>query len=234
MAIKTYLYRPLSLTAADLDPLLATGAGPVVGAPLPDTSVPITIDDSHKVDLDDAMASFGYVYIGEYTGGAALVGRHDFGALATDPTGFPITPSGGDLYYNTSLQMEMKYDSLRGKWLSVETSVLHFGRNGNVAAGQYYRNGGNGRVMSPAEGWYAERSGTVVALAYTRTGTAAATFDITAGGSSLATVASSATGGRDVGLNADFTFGQILAVRNQSGGNTTSNVIGRIKVKWRA
>jgi len=65
MAIKTYLYRASGIRAVDLTPLLAVGASPTVGAPLPDALIPITIDDSHKEDLDDAMASFGYAFVAE-------------------------------------------------------------------------------------------------------------------------------------------------------------------------
>jgi hypothetical protein len=156
-------------------------------------------------------------------------GRTDYGALATDPVG---VPSAGDKYYNTSLQMEMRYDSLRSKWLSVESTDFQFGRNQNTAAGQYYRTI-DGRVMSSTLGWYAVRSGTIVSLGYTRTDADAATFELVADGVAIGTVASAATGGRDITLNADFTFGQILAARNQFGGNTTSDVVAWVRGKWR-
>jgi len=230
MAIRTYLYRPLSLTAADLSPLLAGSASPVVGAPLPDNRVPITIDDSHKIDLDEAMESFGYIFIEEYTGGVPLTSRADYGVLASNPTG--VTAGNGDMYYNSTLDMEMRYDSVRGKWLSVESAEFHFGRDGNVGPGMFFR-AADGRVMSPTLGWYAFRSGTVVAFAYTRADSDASTFEITAGGANLHTVASASTAGRDLTPNADFSFGSILSVRNVSGGSTMSNVIGWARIKWR-
>ena len=157
-------------------------------------------------------------------------GRTDFGTLAVDPV---AVPSDGDKYYNSSLQMEMRYDILRLKWLSIEAVEFTFGRNQNTAAGQYYRTV-DGRVMSATLGWYAVRSGTVVSLGYTRSDADAATFEITSNGAPIATVASSATGGRDITLNSDFIFGQVLAARNQNPGNTTSDVVGWIRVKWRA
>ena len=132
----------------------------------------------------------------------------------------------------------MRYDSTRGKWLSVESAEFHFGRDGNTAVGQYYR-AADGRVMGPIGanflGWYAIRSGTVVSLGYTRSDSDQAVFDIVQDGTSIATVSSTATGGRDVTINADFTFGDVLAVLNQAGAgnNPTSNVIGWIRVKWR-
>lgn len=156
-------------------------------------------------------------------------GRTDYGALATDPV---AVPADGDKYYNTSLQMEMRYDALRSKWLSVESTEFLFGRDGNTNLGQYYRTS-DGRVMSAALGWYAVRSGTVVSLGYTRTDADAATFEITSNGATIASVASSATGGRDITLNANFSFGQVLAARNAAAGNVTSDVVGWIRVKWR-
>jgi hypothetical protein len=158
----------------------------------------------------------------------------NYGKLAADP-GVGPAPSDGDTYYNTALRMNMVYDGFRSKWLSVESAEFHFGRDGNTAVNQYYR-AADGRVMSSLLGWYAIRTGTVVSLGYTRGDSDQATFDIVQDGISIATVASAASAGRDVTLNADFNFGDILAVRNQAGGgnNTTTNVIGWIRVKWRA
>lgn len=230
MALKTYLYKASGVAAADLDPLLAVGANPVVGVVLNDSLTPITVDETDKDDLDDAMSSLNYEYVGEYTDPSPIVGRTDYGVRNSDPTG--IVPSTGDYYFNSALQMEMKYDGFRAKWLSVEAETMHFGRDGNTAPGQFYR-AADGRVMSSTLGWYAERSGTLISITYTRTDIDAATFNIVADGVSLATLVSSATKGRNIALNADFNFGQILAVLNQAGGNTTSNVIAKIRVKWR-
>ena len=229
MAIKTYLYRPLSLTSADLDPLLASGASPVVGAPLPDSQVPITVDEVHKEDLDDAMSSFGYIFVAEYTGGVPLVSRTDYGVLASNPSG--VTPVNGDMYYNSVLDMEMRYDSVRGKWLSIEAATFVFGRDNNVPSGVYFR-GADGQVMSATEGWLAIRSGTVVGLGWTRADADAADFQITANGSTISTVPSSAISGRLNTLNDDFSFTNVLAARN-GGANTMSNVSAWIRVKWR-
>lgn len=229
MAVKTYLYRRSGVTDADLVPFLAGGAGAVVGVTVNDANTAITVDEAHKDDLDDAMASFGYLFVREYIDPAPIVARTDFGVLAADPVG--STPGAGDYYFNTSLQLEMRYDSLRAKWLSDETVTFLFGRNNNTAVDQYYR-AGDDRVMSASEGLLAVRSGTVVSLGWTRTDSDAATFDIVANGGSLGTVASAATSGRDITLNLDFTFNQILAVRN-TGANPTSNVTAWLRLKWR-
>jgi len=230
MAIKTYLYRAPGVRNADLVPLLAIGAGASVGTPLNDTLTPITVDEVHKPDLDDAMASLGYEFVSIYTDPAPIVGRRDFGVLAANPVG--VVPGAGDYYYNSSLQMEMKYDSLRSKWLSVESTEFTFGRNGTTNAGQYYRTA-DGRVMTSTLGWYAVRSGTIVSLGYTRANALAVTFELTADGAAIATLASSATSGRSISLSSDFTFGQILGARNQNPGNVTTEVTGWVRVKWK-
>jgi hypothetical protein len=166
------------------------------------------------------------------TGGNGVVVNtiRNYGKSPTNPAAPP--PSDGDTYYNTALRMHMSYDGLRSKWLSVETETFHFGRNGDVPAGVYYR-AADGRVMSASNGWYATRSGTIVSLAYTRSDSDLAVFEIVADGAAIATVNSNAVGGRDVSLNADFSFGNVLAVRNQAGSNTTSDVIAYLRVQWR-
>lgn len=165
--------------------------------------------------------------------GVLVNGIRNYGKLATDPAVGPA-PTDGDTYYNTSLRMQMAYDGIRGKWLSVESTSFQFGRDGNVQAGQYYR-AADGRVMSDTLGWFAERSGTVVSLTWTRTNAASITYDIVHDGISIATVGPTLLDkGRDISLNADFTFGDILAVLNDSGGSTAQNVIAVLRVRWRA
>lgn len=230
MAIKTYLYRAAGIATSDLTPLLAAGAAPVLGNVINVDLTPITIDEVHKPDLDDAMASLGYAFVAEYTDPAPLVARTDYGVLTADPTS-PV-PTVGDYYYNDALQMEMKYDGLRTKFLSVESNEFTFGRNGATALGQYYRTV-DGRVMSATIGWYAFRSGTIVSLGYTRSNLAASTFEIMRNGVVIASVGSAAISGRDITLNADFTFGDVLAVRNRNPGGITQDVVGWLRMKWR-
>lgn len=192
----------------------------------------IIIDDTDNLTFPGG-ATLSVDTVAEATAGNGVVvnGIRNYGKSAANPAA--PAPADGDTYYNTVLRMQMTYDGFRGKWLSVEAESLHFGRDGNTRAGQFYR-AADGRVMSSTLGWYTERSGTVVSLTYTRTDADAATFEIVADGVAVAAVASAATKGRDISLNADFTFGQILAVLNQAGGNTTSNVIAKIRVRWRA
>jgi hypothetical protein len=108
MALKIYLYRAEGIVASDLQPLLAAGANPVVGTTLAPSLVAITVDESHKSDLDDAMASLDYEFDAEYTGGDTLVGRQDFGTLPADPTS--PSPATGDTYYNSTLGYTLVYN----------------------------------------------------------------------------------------------------------------------------
>jgi hypothetical protein len=136
------------------------------------------------------------------------------------------------MYYNTTLKMLMQYDSSRTKWLSVAESFIYFGRNGNTADGSYYRVG-DGLAFSAVYGRYAEYNGTVVSLVYTRSDNDAATFEVTADGAQIATLASTALAGKTTTLNANFNANAVLGVRNQAGGNTTSEVAGWVRIKWR-
>jgi hypothetical protein len=158
------------------------------------------------------------------------VGLRNYGGSATDPTS--PAPAGGDLYFNTVLNMQMFYDSSRSKWLSVEISELWFGRDKNTGGGAFYRGPGN-RAYSSVLGRNAEYNGTVIALTYTRDDLDAATFEITADGSGIAELASSAVKGQDLTLDGDFSQGGILGVKNKVGGNNTRHVIGCVRFRWR-
>jgi hypothetical protein len=156
-----------------------------------------------------------------------------YGANNGNPTATGSGFQDGDKYYDTGLDMEMRYDATRGKWLSVETSVFQVGRNGNTRDGQYYR-GVDRRVLSATLGYTAWYDGTIVGFAYTRDDTDAATFEVTDDGATVASLASSATSGSDNTLDGDFASGSVLAVRNAAGGNRTSDVQAWVRIKWRA
>jgi hypothetical protein len=155
-------------------------------------------------------------------------GGSDFGVLPNDPGG-GVT---GDTYYNSGLEMRMAYDGSRSKWLSVEADVLNFGRNGNTGPGSFYR-ASDGLAYSAVNGRHAEFNGTVISLSYSREDTDSATFEVTADGTGIATLLSAVLNGRDTALDADFSQGAILGVKNQAGGNTTSRVHGWVRIKWR-
>jgi len=158
-------------------------------------------------------------------------GRRYYPNSATDPTS--PTPADSDIYYNTVLDMQMIYDATRSKWLSVESSIMDFGRSGNTGGGAYYRGPGE-KAYSTDRGRTAEYNGTVVSITYTRNDLDAATFEVTADGTGIATLASSALTGKDITLNGDFSADEILGVKNQTGSNTTRGVTGWVRLRWRA
>jgi hypothetical protein len=88
--------------------------------------------------------------------------------------------------------------------------------------------------MSSTLGYPAFYDGTIVGFAYTRTDSDATTFEIVEDGTNRATLASAAVKGRSNTLDGDFSQDGVLAVRNASGGNTTSNVVAWVAIKWRA
>lgn len=159
---------------------------------------------------------------------ASVGGRTDYGNSATDPGG----AAEGEKYYNTILEKEMRYDGLRSKWLSIESSIFEFGKTGNAAAGSYFR-GPDSINFSATQGFTTPFSGTVVAFGYNRTDTDAAIFQIVEDGAEIAFLSSSAVEGVDNTLDGDFTPTGSLAVLNKTGGNTVSNAFGWVMVKWR-
>jgi hypothetical protein len=173
-----------------------------------------------------------FIFSGDLSNSEGKVnGVRHYGNSSTDPSS--PTPADGDVYYNTVLRMEMRYDGSRSKWLSVESQVFEFGRSGNTAANAYYR-GTDAEPYSASSGRTAEWNGTVVGLGYTRSDSDSATFQVTSGGTTIASLASAATSGRSNSLNGDFSQDAILGVRNAPGGNTTSGVLGWVRIKWRA
>jgi hypothetical protein len=185
------------------------------------------------------------VTVGNNTGATAVIvnsgteqvqidGVTYYGNSAADPTARAGGFQDGDKYFNTAIDAEMRYDSGRAKWLSVESAYIYFARNGSTPSPGFYRGTSDGLVMSATSGFYAAYNGTIVGLGYTRSDTDAATFDVVEGGTSRATLASSAVAGVSNALDGNFTQGGILAVQNQTGGNITSDVQAWVKIKWRA
>jgi len=147
---------------------------------------------------------------------------------ATDPT--VPTPAEGDRYYNTTLEMDMRYDGSRSKWLSVETITIDVSDQGTLNSGSYFQVGT--LRMTAARGFPAFYNGTVVSIAYTRDDTDAASIAVTAGGTTISSLATTAISGVDNTKNDDFSSGAVLAVRND-GANALTNGIAWVRLKWR-
>ena len=188
--------------------------------------------ESGGVTTPGTTIDLGVVVWDGLTGTAiADAGIREYGKSAADPT--VPTPADGDGYYNTALNMRMTYDASRSKWLSERTAELWFGRSGNTGAGAYYRGPGN-RAYSSTIGRNATHDGTIVSLTYTRADSDAATFQITADGVTISTLASAAQKGESVTLDNDFSAGAVLGARNAAGGNATRHVQGWAVIRWRS
>jgi hypothetical protein len=164
---------------------------------------------------------------GRYTEAA---GSAIYDPSTTDPGG---SPSDGDMYYNTTLEMWMGYDAGRGKWLSFEGDTFQVGHNGVVPVGTYYR-GVAGKTLSTSLGYCAPYNGTIITLTYTRSDVNSTAFEVMASGTEIESVASAAVSGFDNTLDGDFSQGDILAVRNDAAGAQTRDAQVWVRLKWRA
>lgn len=144
----------------------------------------------------------------------------------------PENGEDGDHYFNTLLGLEMQYDVVCGKWLSITCLSVHAERNGITAAGAYYR-GSDGRAMSATRGVTARYKGTVVSINYTRDTTLEATFEVTASGEPIAELVSTETSGFYNHLCGDFEQGDVIAIRNKAGGNPTQYASVDLEIRWR-
>jgi hypothetical protein len=180
-------------------------------------------------DGGDVIINPGSGFGGGDAGIVQVNGPKHYANSATDPTA--PAPAEGDRYYNTTLEMEMRYDGSRSKWLSVETCIINASDQGTLNNGSYFQVGA--LRMSATRGYTAMFAGTVVSLGYTRSDSDAASFAVTDAGSTIASVASSAVSGQDTTLDGDFVQGAVIAMRND-GANALSNGIVWCRLKWRA
>jgi hypothetical protein len=153
---------------------------------------------------------------------------------ATDPV--TPAPAAGDTYYNTTLLMTMEYDATRGKWLSLDSWGLQFGRNGDLTPAGTYLRAINGMVMSATLGYDALYNGTVVGISIRRSTMSDASYAVTASGVDIASLAfvSPAMGVRTTTADGDFVAGDVLAARLVSDAvDPESNVQMFVRIKWK-
>jgi len=208
-----------------------------------DDQIDVNVASGGAINIGtDAAAST--TTIGNNTGASGVVidsgtemveidGVTYYGAGSGPPAATGSGFQDGDKFYDQDLDMEMRYDGTRAKWLSVESFYIQFGRQGNNGAGVYYR-AVDGQVMSSTNGYVAPYDGTIVGAGYTRDDSDAATFEFVEGGTNRATLASAAQAGKANNLDGNFSADGVLAARNASGGNATTDVIGWFKVKFRS
>lgn len=168
--------------------------------------------------------------------------------LGVDPTGFvngvrifppdiddPIAISAGDMYYNTALQMDMRWDAVREKWLSVNETIMTFGHNGEVAAGVYF-DGKSNITFTATNGFNLPGNGTVVAMGLARDNTTAIVIELTSNGNAIAggSLATLLTSESSSAIDAGFTSagGAVMGARNHQGSDVCLNLQGWARIKW--
>lgn len=219
-----------------------------------DVSGTVSIDATSSIsiggDADTSSISIGTgaaartITVGNTTGATGVVinsgteqvevnGVTYYGVSAGNPTATTSGFQAGDKYYDSTLDMEMRYDGTT--WLSVESCMFTFGRDGNIPTGVYFR-GPDGRIMSDTIGYVSPFAGQVVAVGFTRSDNDTVIFEVTADGVTIeSTTGTAATSYYETNSTGTFVAGDILAVRNSAtGSNTASDVVGWFKVKWTA
>jgi len=172
------------------------------------------------------------VVVFDGTGGESIAGsgRRDYGPSASDPAS--PTPQAGDRYYNTTINHEMYYDGVRGKWLSLATLMDGAGINGRTRDGDFFRRW-NGMPMSATRGPYVQK-GTIVRIGYTMSSAENIIYDVLVNGSVVASLPSNgAASASDDTFNADFEEGT-MASRNRAGGDDAWYLQSVIYYKLRA
>lgn len=215
-----------------------TEVGSVVGA-APDAKVESTTGDVilkvgdnagvkgvNVKDSDDATVFFidsnGNVTIGQ----AVLKG-----------TSFPGTPSDGDLFNRTDLDMVFRYDGGRTKWLSEHSEMFNCGRAVVPANVDAYAKVGDG-TMSSTSGLRMPRDGTIVAVTLQNNNSVTRTIDFRVNNSAVNRVQlalTAATGGKVTNADQDFSADDLIQVLALiAAGNAMADIISTIEVKWRA
>jgi len=182
------------------------------------------------------VAPLGGVDIaGNIAMGVRVSGLREMGVGS--PASPPLLLSGayasGDRYTHVTgnTNFATMFDFVRNKWLSSESIMVYFGRNGATASTQFYR-GVDGLLMSATSGIIMPHNGTIVAMGYTRSDTDSAGFEVVASGVSKFTNTSTATSDVIIDINVDVSASDIIAIRN-AGANDTSDVSGWVKIKLR-
>ncbi|MBQ4822267.1 hypothetical protein [Aquimarina sp. MMG016] len=147
------------------------------------------------------------------------------------------TPTGanrGEFYVDNTDGLLYAYDQTRGKWLSVDRTMIGWGRNSGNASNEYLRQF-NG-AQSNNNGWRMIRDGTITAI--TVQSNNVDTFDIEIENNDNTTpiftfTITNAEGGHNNTVNVDFNEGDFLQcfLPNVAGGVAFPQVL--IEIAWR-
>ena len=149
---------------------------------------------------------------------------------------FKITPQ-SDPVGSTTGQLAViddllyMYDATRGKWLSVESTSLQFGKNGS-GDGVFMRFGGD--VRNSGSGALMPYNGTITAITImAKSGESSKEFELWINGSIDTYFNLSSLKFSQTNTNIDFSSGEYLNLKISSDGEEIKHIGAIIWVKWR-
>ncbi len=181
--------------------------------------------DTATRDADFAIVNNA---IGEVGGGGGAFGNHPAFPNETvgAPTFFPPAPYvGGQVYYNTSINLMMYYDVSRGRFLSISTITLNCGRTSTTSPGSFFRTAGSVTFILDDRGWFAPAGGVLIAITATRTDVDDAQIEVMSGVSIVDELDYGTNTTASGVFNADVTGGDIVTVRVKPSSNNISDAI---------
>ena len=152
-------------------------------------------------------------------------------------TSFPGSPSDGDLFNRTDLDMVFRYDGGRTKWLSEHSEMFICGR-GTVNPLVDVYGIVSGAAMSSTNGIRMQRNGTIVSVTVQNLNSVTRTIDYRVNNSVVNRVQlalAAAVGGKATNADQDFSADDLIQVLALiAAGNAMAEMIATFEVKWRA
>jgi hypothetical protein len=190
--------------------------------------------------LTSGNNQFGKVLISD---GLSGVSFYDISGLTYNiqkGTGFTLTPSSGDLFYRTDVDLLFHYDDSRSKWLTVNKHSLNCGRSSITAGGTIYMRVGDA-THSSTVGFKMDRNGTIIggSIQNVNIVTSVKNVEIRVNNSTINKVTlpiSIGTSGTSLNnFNLDFNDGDLIQVVCVPGltGSALSNGIAVVNIAYR-
>mgnify|MGYP000048538019 CR=1 FL=1 len=179
-----------------------------------------------------SITIYAQVGIGTTTPTAML----DIVSTNTGIPAFKITPQ-SDPIGSTTGQLAViddllyMYDATRGKWLSVESTSLQFGKNGS-GDGVFMRFGGD--VRNSGSGALMPYNGTITAITIkAKTGESSKEFQLKINGDTDTSFYLSSLEFRQTTTDIDFISGDYINLKIASSGDAVEHATAIIWMKWR-